>query len=77
MYVFIGDVGLLREEVIKMQVKVALRSTSILLCAIKSSLHAGKGELIEGDITAKISFMAARIILQMREIRLCLSKKRK
>lgn len=48
MYVFADDVGLLREEVIKIQVKVALGSTSILLCAIKSSLRTGKGELIGG-----------------------------
>ena len=40
--VFIDDVGLSREEVIKIQAKVALRSTSILLGAIKSSLRAGK-----------------------------------
>jgi hypothetical protein len=76
MYVSIDDVGLLREEVIKIQVKVALGSTSILLCAIKSSLRAGKGELIGGDVTANISFMAAGIILKMLEIRPCFSKKK-
>jgi hypothetical protein len=51
--VFVDDVGLLREEVIKIQVKVALGSTSILLCAIKSSLLAGKGELIGGRCNSK------------------------
>ena len=43
-YVFIDGVGLLREEVIKIQAEVALRSTSILVGAIKSSLRAGKRE---------------------------------
>jgi hypothetical protein len=66
-YAFIGDVGLLREEVVKMQVKVASgsTSTSILLWAIKSSLRVRVGELIGDDVTANISFMAGRIILQI------------
>jgi hypothetical protein len=66
MYVFIGDVGLLREEVVKMQVKVTLGSTSILLCTIKSSLRVRKGELIGDDVTANISFMVGRIILVLQ-----------
>jgi hypothetical protein len=35
LYVFIEDVSLLRERVIKIQTKIAVQSTSILLCAIK------------------------------------------
>jgi hypothetical protein len=66
-YVFIDDLGDWREEVIKIQAKVALGFTSILLGAIKSSLRAGKG--VGGgngvNVRANISFMASREILQM------------
>ena len=65
-YVFIDDLGVWREEVIKIQAKVALGFTSILLGAIKSSLRAGKGVGGNGvNVRANISFMASREILQM------------
>lgn len=76
MYVFADDVALLREEVIKIQVKVALGSTSILLCAIKSSLRAGKGELIGGRCNGKYLVYGGENYITKQEILPCFSRKK-